>query len=62
MNRNELRPYFINLKSELEVILEDKYERRPTLYLDIISWLESKVSGESVEGIIMKKKFKLIKD
>jgi len=62
MNRNELQPNFVNLKRDLEVILEDKYERRPTLYLDIISWLESKISGESVEKIIQRKKGRLIGD
>jgi hypothetical protein len=52
MNRNELTPYFISLKNDLEIILEDKYERRPTLYLDIISWLESKLTDNTVEEII----------
>jgi len=56
MDKNELTPYFISLKNELEEILEDKYERRPTLYLDIISWLESKITGKSVEEIIYHKK------
>lgn len=56
MNRNELQPDFINLKNELDIILKDKYERRPTLYLDIISWLESKLSHHSVEEIIKKKR------
>lgn len=56
IDRKQLIPYFIALKEELEVILEDKYERRPTLYLDIISWLESKINNCSVEEIIKKKK------
>lgn len=62
MNRNDLQPYFINLKNDLEKILEDKYERRPTLYLDIISWLESKISGNTVEHIIKTKKMKALKN
>ena len=46
-----------NLKNDLEIILEDKYERRPTLYLDIISWLESKLTDNTVEEIIKTKRF-----
>lgn len=56
MDKNELTPYFLELKTELEHVLEDKYERRPTLYLDIISWLESKITGNTVENIIKQKK------
>ncbi|PCI96771.1 MAG: hypothetical protein COB15_09285 [Flavobacteriales bacterium] len=56
MNRNDLQPYFIDLKNNLEKILEDKYERRPTLYLDIISWLESKLTDNTVEEIIKAKR------
>ena len=56
MNRNDLQPYFIDLKNNLEKILEDKYERRPTLYLDIISWLESKLTDNTVEEIIKTKR------
>ena len=44
------------LKNNLEKILEDKYERRPTLYLDIISWLESKLTDNTVEEIIKAKR------
>ena len=32
--------------------LKDPYERRPTLYLDIISWLESKIHNKPVEEIV----------
>lgn len=56
MDINKLTPYFIELKNELEEILKDPYERRPTLYLDIISWLESKLSNQTVEEIIQSKK------
>jgi hypothetical protein len=56
MNQDELLNYFTKLKLELEVILEDRYERRPTLYLDIISWLESKLTPRSVELIIQRKR------
>jgi hypothetical protein len=56
MNQDELLNYFTKLKLELEVILEDLYEIIPTLYLDIISWLESKLTPRSVELIIQRKR------
>lgn len=56
MNRKELTPHFAALKNELDQILSDKFERRSILYLDIISWLESKLNGQSVEAIIKEKK------
>ena len=56
MDRKQLIPDFVSLRDELMVILEDKYERRPTLYLDVISWLESKIEGKPVVEIIRLKK------
>lgn len=57
MDRKKLEHDFKILKEELLGILEDKYERRSLLYLDLISWLESKISGRPVEEIIREKKF-----
>lgn len=56
MDRKKLIDDFKKLQAELLDILEDKYERRSLLYLDLISWLESKISGRPVEEIIRKKK------
>lgn len=56
MDREQLIPNFELLRDELIEILKDKYERRPMLYLDLISWLESKIEGKSVEEIIRQKK------
>lgn len=56
INEDQLTPTFIELKNKLDLILEDEHERRPTLYLDIISWLESKINNCSVEEIIQQKK------
>ena len=56
VNEEQLLPRFIELKKELDLILEDEHERRPTLYLDIISWLESKINNQPVEEIIRQKK------
>ncbi|MDA9774314.1 hypothetical protein N9B82_05095 [Saprospiraceae bacterium] len=52
INRSELNPEFGLLKDKLLVIAEDVYERRAFLYLDIISWLDSKLDQISmVEAI-----------
>ncbi len=50
-----LKKDFIKLKARLVKISEDPYERRSFLYLDIISWLESKIEERSVETIIQEK-------
>ncbi len=51
----EIRNEFIKLKDRLIEISSDPFERRPFLYLDIISWLESKIEGKSVQHIIQNK-------
>jgi len=56
IDRKTLIPYFESLRAELTEVIKDKYERRPMLYLDIISWLESKIKKVPVEEIIRKKK------
>ena len=52
MNRNEMTPHFIELRSNLIAIFEDPLERRPLLYLDLISWLTSRIENKPVETII----------
>lgn len=56
MDRKTLIPYFKELREELIEVIRDKYERRPMLYLDIISWLESKIDNLPVEQVIRNKK------
>ncbi len=56
MDRKTLIPHFESLREELVEIIRDKFERRPMLYLDIISWLESKIYNKPVEQIIREKK------
>ncbi len=56
MDRNTLIPSFEALREEFLQIIQDKYERMPMLYLDMISWLESKIEEKSVEEIIRRKK------
>ncbi|MEC5142624.1 hypothetical protein [Chitinophaga sp. 212800010-3] len=54
-NPKALRSAFIDLKDRLEQISQDPYERRSFLYLDIISWLESKIEGIPVQEVIHRK-------
>lgn len=55
MRANELRTEFIRLRDKLRKLESDPYERRPFLYLDIISWLDSKIAGKGVQEIIRQK-------
>ena len=52
---SEIKKEFVKLKDRLIEISKDPYERRPFLYLDIISWLESKIEGRPVQEIIQAK-------
>lgn len=55
IREEELREAFIGLKERLIEHEKNPYERRPFLYLDIISWLESKIEGVEVQSIIRRK-------
>lgn len=52
---SDLKKEFVNLRSKLLVLEKDQYERRAFLYLDIISWLESKIENRSVGDVIRDK-------
>ncbi len=52
---HELKDSFIKLYKEIKRFEEDPYERRSFLYLDIISWLESKIDNKPIEDIIKQK-------
>ena len=47
-----LNKEFKKLKDKLVEIQKLPYEKRPFLYLDIISWLQSKLDGIIVEKVI----------
>jgi hypothetical protein len=51
----EIRRAFIQLKAKLEKLQLHPNERRSFLYLDIISWLESKIEGKTVATVIQEK-------
>lgn len=55
MREHEMPDEFSRLKEKLDKVVEDPYERRPFLYLDIISWLESKIENRPVQDIIHEK-------
>lgn len=55
MRESELKKEFIALKQILENVQEELYERRPFLYLDIISWLESKIQERTVQDVVREK-------
>ncbi|GAB3238381.1 hypothetical protein GCM10027346_30920 [Hymenobacter seoulensis] len=57
---SQLKEAFIQLKDKLVRIAENPFERRPFLYLDIISWLESKIENVPVQEVIQRK-FKQLK-
>ena len=50
-----IKEEFLSLRQRLEQLELDPYEKRPFLYLDIISWLDSKIKGKSVQEIVQKK-------
>jgi hypothetical protein len=57
---NELKNEFKMLYERLSAYKEDIYERRPFLYLDILSWLKSKIENRPVQQV-MQEKFKSLK-
>lgn len=52
---HELKGEFKKLYDKLKEFEDDPYERRSFLYLDILSWLESHITGKSIEEIIQEK-------
>ena len=52
---HDLKNAFIKLHSELKQFENHPYEKRSFMYLDIISWLESKIQKVPVETIIKRK-------
>ncbi len=55
LDDGDLRKAFLQLKNKLEILADHPYEKRSFLYLDIISWLESKLSNKHVGDIIREK-------
>ena len=55
VNPKNLKTEFISLRDRLLEIDKMKFQKRPFLYLDIISWLESKIENKPVQDIIKAK-------
>lgn len=55
MNRKDMVKEFIALREKLAPYQKDPYERRPFLYLDIISWLDSKIQVRKIREVIKEK-------
>ena len=51
----EIKTFLRNLYNELKKYEDDPYEKRAFLYLDIISWLESKIDRKPLQYIIKEK-------
>ncbi|MDP2420419.1 hypothetical protein [Sediminibacterium sp.] len=52
---NKVKPLFQNLLLELKGMANDRMETRAFMYLDFISWLESKIQRKPVQSIIRQK-------
>jgi hypothetical protein len=54
---SEMKPAFEELKQKLEILAENTFNRRSYSYLDMVSWLESKIENTPVE-VITQRNFK----
>jgi hypothetical protein len=52
---DQLKTEFKKSRKELEQWVNDPYEKRSFLYLDLISWLDSKIENRPVQEVIMEK-------
>ena len=52
---HEVRNEFIKLHKKLKEFENDPYQSRAFLYLDIISWLESKIQNRAISLVIQNK-------
>jgi hypothetical protein len=52
---NKLKPEFEKLLHKLKQFEHKRFETRAFMYLDVISWLESKISGVAVQEVTQKK-------
>ena len=54
-NKAAIKKSFTVLLETLQPLTNNKLESRAFMYLDIISWLESKIRGKQVQAIIKEK-------
>jgi hypothetical protein len=58
---SELKQSFKDLNNTLKSYENDPYEKRSFLYLDILSWLESKIENRPIGEVIRQKASLLIR-
>lgn len=59
--RTSLIDRFASLRKKMIELSESKYDRRPFVYFDIISWLDSKIENRNVSEIVKDKVKKMLK-
>ena len=52
LTKQKLMPEFIKLRDKLKTLEGVPHETRSFMYLDVISWLESKIENKPVQEII----------
>jgi tetratricopeptide (TPR) repeat protein len=55
IKKENLKNEFIELRDNFLKLREAPFEKRPFLYLDIVSWLESKIEHRAIQDIIREK-------
>ena len=60
ITRDQLIDAFKDLREQLLPLNDKFYDRRPFIYFDIISWLESKIENRNIQEIIREKALKKI--
>lgn len=58
---HELKSEFKKLHTTLKKYEDDPYERRAFLYLDLLSWLESKIENRTIAAVIREKAQEMIR-
>ncbi|MBK9733729.1 MAG: hypothetical protein IPO92_01675 [Saprospiraceae bacterium] len=58
MTKRDIKIEFKKLRAKLIKYQNDPYEKRPFLYLDIISWLDSKIDSKRIQDVIKEKMLK----
>lgn len=51
----EIKKGFSGLKSHLELLKEDRFQSKPLLYFDVISYLDAKIEGKSFVEVVKRK-------
>lgn len=55
MREEQLKGEFLKLKEKLDAVATKPFESRPFTFLDIPSWLESKIEGVTVQEVIRRR-------